>query len=132
VAFLPRAQTEYSASIAKMVLAGKVHSDKRIRETSMLRIAIAAALLATPLAAAETKEQSCRYQADVVAAIQQARLDKVKERDVVEAVAETSPTWPENYNAAIPLITPWVYEQKMRDVRKKDLGAAWLELCLQQ
>ncbi|MEO1107901.1 MAG: hypothetical protein AAFX90_08275 [Pseudomonadota bacterium] len=98
----------------------------------MLRIAIAAAVLATPLAAAETKEQSCQYQADVVAAIQQARLDRVKERDVPQAVADSSPTWPENYNAAVPLITPWVYEQKMRDVRKKDLGAAWLELCLQQ
>ncbi len=98
----------------------------------MLRIAIAAAVLATPLAAAETKEQSCQHQADVVAAIQQARLDKVKERDVAQAVADSGPTWPENYNAAIPLITPWVYEQKMRDVRKEDLGAAWLELCLQQ
>ncbi|CUH47671.1 hypothetical protein [Ruegeria atlantica] len=98
----------------------------------MLRIAIAAALLATPLAAEETKEQSCQYQAEVVAAIQKARLDRVKERNVPQAVAETSPTWPENYNAAIPLIAPWVYEQKMRDVRKKDLGAAWLELCLLQ
>ncbi|KIC47433.1 hypothetical protein RA28_07375 [Ruegeria sp. ANG-S4] len=98
----------------------------------MLRIAIVAALLATPVAAQDTKEQSCQYQADVVAAIQQARLDRVKERDVVQAVADSGPTWPENYNAAIPLITPWVYEQKMRDVRNKDLGAAWLELCLQQ
>ncbi len=98
----------------------------------MLRIAIAVAALATPLAAAESKEQSCQYQADVVAAIQKARLDKVKERDVPQAVAESSPAWPENYNAAVPLITPWVYEQKMRDVRNKDLGAAWLELCLQQ
>ena len=98
----------------------------------MLRIAIVAVLFATPLAAEETKEQSCQYQADVVAAVQQARLDRVKERDVVQAVADSGPTWPENYNAAIPLITPWVYEQKMRDVRKKDLGAAWLELCLQQ
>lgn len=98
----------------------------------MLRIAIVAALLATPVAAQDTKEKSCKYQADVVAAIQQARLDRVKERDVVQAVADSGPTWPENYNAAIPLITPWVYEQKMRDVRNKDLGAAWLELCLQQ
>lgn len=98
----------------------------------MLRIAIVAALLAAPAAAQDTKEQSCKYQADVVAAIQQARLDRVKERDVVQAVADSGPTWPENYNAAIPLITPWVYEQKMRDVRNKDLGAAWLELCLQQ
>ncbi|WP_120635798.1 hypothetical protein [Ruegeria sp. EL01] len=98
----------------------------------MLRIAIAAAVLATPLSAAETKQQSCQYQAEVVAAIQQARLDRVKERDVPKAVSDTTPTWPENYNAAVPLITPWVYEQKMRDVRKKDLGAAWLELCLLQ
>ncbi|SMO49136.1 hypothetical protein [Ruegeria faecimaris] len=98
----------------------------------MLRIAVAAILLATPLAAQETKEQSCQHQADVVAAIQQARLDRVKERDVPQAVADTGPTWPANYNAAIPLITPWVYEQKMRDVRKKDLGATWMELCLQQ
>ncbi len=98
----------------------------------MLRIAIVTALLATPAFAQETKEQSCKYQADVVAAIQQARLDRVKERDVAQAVADSGPTWPENYNAAVPLITPWVYEQKMRDVRKKDLGAAWLELCLQQ
>ncbi|KIC42178.1 hypothetical protein RA27_01920 [Ruegeria sp. ANG-R] len=98
----------------------------------MLRIAIVAALFATPVVAQETKEQSCKYQADVVAAIQKARLDRVKERDVAQAVADSGPTWPENYNAAIPLIAPWVYEQKMRDVRKKDLGAAWLELCMQQ
>ncbi|WP_050602700.1 hypothetical protein [Ruegeria sp. 6PALISEP08] len=98
----------------------------------MLRIAIVAALLATPSLAQDSAEQSCKYQADVVAAIQKARLDKVKERDVAQAITDNSPTWPENYNAAIPLIAPWVYEQKMRDVRKKDLGAAWLELCLQQ
>ncbi|MEM1004815.1 MAG: hypothetical protein AAF496_11485 [Pseudomonadota bacterium] len=98
----------------------------------MLRVALAFAMMATPLVAAETKEQSCQYQADVVAAIQQARLDRVKERDVPQAVADSGPGWPENYNAAIPLIAPWVYEQKMRDVRNKDLGAAWLELCLQQ
>jgi hypothetical protein len=30
------------------------------------------------------------------------------------------------------LIAPWVYEQKMRDIREKDLSAAWLELCLKQ
>ncbi|AAV95028.1 hypothetical protein KQ247_17630 [Ruegeria pomeroyi] len=98
----------------------------------MYRYALVALLAASPLAAAETKQQSCQYQADVVAAIQQARLDRVKERDVPAAVAATSPTWPENYNAAIPLIAPWVYQQKMRDVRDQDLSAAWLELCLKQ
>ncbi len=63
---------------------------------------------------------------------EQARKDRVKEADVAEAIAATDPAWPENYNAAIPLVTPWVYEQKMKVIRKEDLGAAWKELCLQQ
>lgn len=80
----------------------------------MIRLALLACLLATPTLATETrgeiktdtKAESCAYQADVVAAIQQARLDRVKERDVPEAIAATNPTWPENYSVAIPLITP--------------------------
>ncbi|SLN48126.1 hypothetical protein TRL7639_02646 [Falsiruegeria litorea R37] len=102
----------------------------------MIRLAtaasLAAALLATPVAAADTKQQSCTYQAQVVAAVQNARLDRVKERDVAEAVAATNPTWPDNYNNAIPIIAPWVYQQKMSTVRKENLGEAWLELCLKQ
>lgn len=91
--------------------------------------AFAAVTFVAPAAAQESKAQSCQYQAQVVAAIQQARLDRVRERNVPEAIAKTNPTWPENYNAAIPLITPWVYEQKMRDVRNKDLGVIWNDLC---
>ena len=98
----------------------------------MFRYALAFALVASPVLAADSKTQSCDYQAQIVAAIQQARLDRVKERDVAKAVAATNPTWPENYNAAIPIMTPWVYEQKMRDIRKKDLSAAWKELCVKQ
>ncbi|MCX7560854.1 hypothetical protein OS190_14855 [Sulfitobacter sp. F26204] len=77
------------------------------------------------------KVESCGHQATVVAAIQQARLDRVKERKVHEHVLAKA-TWPENFNTAIPLLTPWVYEMKMRDIREKDLAAAWTELCLQQ
>ena len=91
-----------------------------------------AATLATPVVAAETKAKSCEYQAMVVSAIQQARLDRVAERDVPGHIEASSPEWPENFNAMIPLATPWVYEQKRRDIRNKDLGAAWSELCLQQ
>jgi len=98
----------------------------------MIRAALIACLLATPALAAETKAESCGYQADVVAAIQKARLDRVAERDVPAAIAATNPTWPENYNNAIPLITPWVYEKKRRIIRDEDLSAAWKELCLQQ
>lgn len=100
----------------------------------MIRFALAAALTLTaaPVFAQETKEESCTFQAEVVAAIQQARLDRVGERDVAAHIAAQDPTWPEKYNNAIPLITPWVYEQKRRIVRNEDLSAAWAELCLQQ
>jgi hypothetical protein len=100
----------------------------------MIRLAIVLSLAVTPVLAASDadKAESCRYQAEVVAAIQQARLKRVRERKVPDAIAATNPTWPENYNAAISLITPWVYEKKMRILRKEDLGAAWKELCLLQ
>jgi len=98
----------------------------------MIRIALVLGLLATPVLAADDKAVSCDYQAQVVAAVQQARLDRVRERHVPDHIAGTAPTWPDNYNAAIPIITPWVYEQRMRDVRKADLAATWKELCLQQ
>lgn len=98
----------------------------------MVRImaaAIVAASLVSPVSAQENKAESCQYQAQVVAAIQKARLDRVRERNVPDAIAKTNPTWPANYNAAIPLITPWVYQQKMRDIRTKDLGEVWNDIC---
>lgn len=99
--------------------------------TLVMAAALATVTVAPGLAQSEDKKTSCGYQAQVVAAIQQARLDRVRERKVQERVMENA-TWPENYNTAIPLLTPWVYEMKMRDVRNNDLGAAWTELCLQQ
>lgn len=98
----------------------------------MLRFVLAFSILATPALSQVNKEEDCRFQADVVAAIQKARLDRVRERNVPKAIEDTAPTWPDNYNAAIPIMTPWVYEQKMRDVRNVDLSDVWLELCLKQ
>lgn len=92
---------------------------------------MAAGFAAPVLAQSADKKTSCGYQAQVVSAIQQARLDRVRERKVQDHVLANA-TWPENYNTAIPLLTPWVYEMKMRDVRNNDLAAAWTELCLQQ
>lgn len=100
----------------------------------MMRLPLAAliAVMAGPVAAEAEKEESCGYQAKVVQAIQQARLDRVKERRVEKTILDSNPGWPENYNAAIPLITPWVYELPMKQVRNNDLGDVWIELCLQQ
>lgn len=92
---------------------------------------LATVAFASP-AFAQDKEETCGFQAQVVSAIQQARLDRVAERDVSDHIIAQSPEWPEKFNNAIPLITPWVYEQKRKILRNEDLGAAWNELCLQQ
>ncbi|WP_299151877.1 hypothetical protein [uncultured Tateyamaria sp.] len=105
-----------------------------------LFVTLFALILALPALAQDTAETpevdekvvSCGYQSDVVAAVQQARLERIAERDVPEHVLAQSPAWPEKYNNVIPLITPWVYEQKRKIIRNEDLGAAWSELCLQQ
>ncbi|MCF6431817.1 hypothetical protein [Leisingera sp. MMG026] len=97
----------------------------------MIRIALAAALLAAPAYASETKEQSCKYQGQVMAAVQQARLDRVKQEEVEQAVLNSEPDWPETYSKAIPQLTNHVYAMKRRDLRDVDLGAAFEEQCLQ-
>ncbi|WP_406650474.1 hypothetical protein [Aliisedimentitalea scapharcae] len=99
----------------------------------MTRLTLITVLATGPAFAQQlSKEESCGYQADVVAAVQQARLDRVSERKVPEAVAATNPSWPESFNNAVPLIAPWVYEQKMKAIRTEDLGAIWREMCLKQ
>jgi type II secretory pathway pseudopilin PulG len=94
-------------------------------------IAAVVAALGGPAMAASKKETDCAHQAAVVAAVQQARIDRVGERKVPAHVAANA-TWPDRYNTAIPLVTPWVYEMKMRDVRAQDLSSAWQEMCLAQ
>lgn len=93
---------------------------------------LTAAVLSTAALAADTKEQSCAYQAAIVSAVQGARLDGVNEQAVPAAILQAEHSWPDGYDAAIPIIAPWVYEQKRRDLRNKDFSAAWSELCLQQ
>lgn len=90
------------------------------------------ALATSSQAADVTKEEYCGQTAQVVAAIQQARLDRVPEREVRDTILATDPSWPDRYDNAIVQMTPWVYEQKMRDVRKTDLSAAWSEVCQAQ
>jgi hypothetical protein len=94
--------------------------------------AVVCLALASPAVAAAAKARDCGYQSDVVAAVQAARVAKVKERKVADHVAATTPDWPEKYNAVIPLVTPWVYSMKMAEVKSADLKAAWNEMCLAQ
>lgn len=94
-------------------------------------VALAIVASAGGVQAAGKKQVDCGHQAAVVAAIQQARLDRVAERKVQAHVTENA-TWPEKYNATVPLLTPWVYEMKMRDVKAQNLAEAWNEMCLLQ
>jgi len=87
------------------------------------------AMAGTEAAANAAKELDCKRQANVVSGVQQARLGRVPERKVYDLVAAAA-TWPEAYNKVIPLVTPWVYEMKMKDVKSQNLAAAWKELCL--
>jgi len=102
-----------------------------MNRTVLAALAAMSMAVSGPALAASEKEQSCTHQAAIVAAVQQARLDRVKERQV-PATVQAQATWPEDFNTAIPLVTPWVYEMKMRDVKNNDLSAAWKEMCLAQ
>jgi glutaredoxin-related protein len=103
---------------------------------SMMKALLAGALIAASASvagAATKKDRDCTYQGQVVAAVQQARLDRVKERDVRSHV-EAKADWPEQYNNTIPLLAGWIYgsDVKMKDLREKNFGAAWREICLAQ
>ncbi|MFK7881367.1 hypothetical protein [Roseobacter sp.] len=97
----------------------------------MLRFSLACALAMTavPVLAETEKEISCRYQSDVVAAIKQARLDRIAERKLPEVLAENA-TWPEKYNNIIPIVAPSIYEKKRRELRDEDLAGWWREQCM--
>ena len=97
----------------------------------MLRPSAIALTLLLPLSVqAQSKQEDCGYQGQVAKAIQDARLARVKEGDVASHIAAQSPSWPDKYNTAIPLMTPWVYEQRMRDLRREDLGVLWTTMCM--
>ncbi|WP_300016273.1 hypothetical protein [uncultured Roseobacter sp.] len=100
----------------------------------MLRFVLAGTLTLTalPAVAQDEKEVSCGYQADVVAAVRQARLDRVREAKVKETVLASDPAWPAKFNNAIPLVTPWIYEMPRKDVRDNDLAQVWKDACLAQ
>ncbi|MGR3615698.1 MAG: hypothetical protein ACU0BB_06620 [Paracoccaceae bacterium] len=96
----------------------------------MIRVAVVLSLLAAPAWAADKKEDACKYESQVMAAVQQAREDRVAQDKVAEHIAATDPSWPAQYSKAIPELANFIYAQKKRDLRKTDFGAIWQEQCL--
>lgn len=95
------------------------------------RLILVAALTCSALPAlAQSKEDACRQQGDVVGAIQQARLDRVKRGDVVPTLVAANPEW-EKMADALPQMVEFVYGLKRRDLRKVELGPVTEAQCLQ-
>lgn len=97
----------------------------------MVRYVMIACLMATSASAQDSKEDSCKYQGQVMAAVQQARLDRVREADVEQHILQSEATWPERYNGAITHFAPVVYGAKRRDLKRVDLGAQIEAQCLE-
>ncbi|TNJ41803.1 hypothetical protein [Phaeobacter sp. B1627] len=104
----------------------------------MIRKILAAALVAAPLSATSVladadlgKEDSCKYQGQVMSAVQQARLDRVPQAQVEDTIRATSPDWPANFSNAIPQLTAHVYQMKRRDLKQYDLGEVFEAQCLE-
>ena len=97
----------------------------------MIRITLAAALLAAPVYAAEKKEESCKYQGQVMAAVQAARLDRVKQAEAERAILDSNPEWPAQYSKAIPQLVSHIYALKRRDLKATEFGPLLEQQCLE-
>jgi len=96
----------------------------------LMILPLALTLASTSAFAQTDKEVDCGHQADVVAAVQQARLDGVREKNVRASIEETNPAWPERYSNAIPVFAAQVYQIKKRDLKKIDLRTEWMGTCM--
>ncbi|MEM9575916.1 MAG: hypothetical protein AAF999_02755 [Pseudomonadota bacterium] len=98
----------------------------------MMRFVIALALTSfgAPVLAEASKEESCRYQGQVMAAVQKARMDRVSKDKAASEILASGPTWPDEYSNAITPMVEQVYSMKRRDLRKNDLGALFEQQCL--
>lgn len=95
------------------------------------RLALAATLALTALPLhAQSKTEACGLQGEVVGAIQQARLDRVRRDAVVPTLVAANPEW-EKMSQAMPQMVEWVYSLKRRDLKKVELGKAAEAQCLE-
>lgn len=98
-----------------------------------IRAAILMMCFAAPaMSASEAEKQAqCQFQADLIGAVQQARLDRVRKDDAVDTVLEAHPEWPAGVAMAMPAVVEYVYGFKRRDLRNVDLQADTLRTCLE-
>ncbi|MEP4197657.1 MAG: hypothetical protein ABJL99_18695 [Aliishimia sp.] len=78
-----------------------------------------------------TKEAECQFQGELVFAVQQARLERVKKDALAETLLAANPDWPAGVADAIPALGEYVYGIKRRDLKKVDLGESTKTQCLE-
>ncbi len=89
-------------------------------------------LAAPAMSATEAEKQAdCAFQAELMGAVQAARLDRVRKNKVAEKLIAQNPDWPAGVSNALPAATEYVYSIKRRDLKKVDLAAQTKATCLQ-
>ena len=98
-----------------------------------MAVALAAALLMTsgPANAASEKEAECQFQANLLSAVQKARLNGVPKANLAKVIKASNPDLTESVIAAIPAIGDHVYSIKRQDLEKVDLGVTTKAQCLE-
>lgn len=102
----------------------------------MMRLTAVALILgvglaqAGPAEASTQKREFCTIQGDIVAALSQAKLDRVPEKKAAAHVTKGA-TWPSKYNAAVPIYVGEVYKLKRKVLRETDMAANWRNACME-
>ena len=93
-----------------------------------------ATVLATPVLAEDTdtaeRDKACTFQAEVIGAVQTARLDRVRKDKAVETIVAANPTWPAGASTAAAPVVDYVYSIKRRDLKKVDLAQDTFTQCV--
>lgn len=97
--------------------------------SSVLCVCAAGAVFAATDEAAKLAE--CQFQGELVAAVQQARLDRIKKDNLAETLIAANPDWPAGVANAIPALGEYVYSFKRRDLKNVDLGESTKTQCLE-
>jgi len=94
---------------------------------------LAAFALALPAGAASAaeKEAQCALQAELMGAVQTARLERVRKNRVTDKLMEQNPDWPAGAAQALPALAEYVYSIRRSDLRQVDLAAQTRATCLQ-
>ena len=98
-----------------------------------IAVAFIAVLLMTSgqAGAVSEKEAQCQFQANLLSAVQKARLNGVSKANLQKVIKGSNPDLSDSVIATIPAIGEHVYAIKRQDLEQVDLGATTKTQCLE-